>query len=1030
MNEEDGMEFFKKYNNFYKKEESSSNNQDTEPIQNLDIGLEFKEFLQHKSSKAKKKIEVKCENHCNCANCKNYKMMRVNNQRNCKNDLDFYHHNNHHAMFGMNYENNCSAAHEMIVNNNLSKYNSPTPPPALSSCRCNHCLMMMKDSNMGCHNVCCNFSPHTISTQFSPNESNPRGGGCQQLANHPHVAHTRGHSGMTFSKGSIPRYSNMSQNTQKSQKSKDENIIMRLSRIQSYFMSSQECCKFCNKKNNYGNLIQSNLNSKYLTGMDYYNVKVVNDIIYNDTTNLVSVFKDYLIYDDISEFLKRIYTKDECEERLIKIYTFYDKYSKVFPNYIILEENRYMFKNIERKQIAIDERQRFFQELEEKEKKKATKKEDSSSILFKEYSEMMFDSKFIESVKNLKTNSLITDSFPFQVVSRMLDSQTCSGEGSRVVRLDGTGEINKKEVVKRLEDYDLGELVEKFLVKDNSISDSSCQEAPKEMVKPGKENKETKKKLNVKPFLKNQVFSYKEVQKKVKKDYLNTERTNRVEKPLAQNYMVMHRKNVNSNDGRVKQKEKGYNEPKLDKKAIYSQARKQNKRPKSSSSHGPVKKMNTKKPMLFSTVDKRPPTAFMTQKFSWKDINGIPMKIIASPTGSPRKLSKNKQTYEHGTENNLRHKVKPSKQPVSMKHKNELQSKALRQHPPQIKSEVAEYHKKESKKAYCKSDRNKFKISQDKVSKTKDSHLNIVDTHTLNSAREVAGNLTDRSANTLKWTFKSKDGDKTTSNKNIEDFEKLFYQSVATDKGKIISQKGVDFNQIKSFKVQHHPSSYRSVSKNSKNTKHMKNKKSFKLYDSKSKKSKRVSPAGSKYKYRNSSKPVKNKCSTEESSRYSGYVKSFGQKKGSMNQSQSKSKIIPQTARYPSSGMEKYFKFKQSQVSNATEQSKHVKKVKSLKNLKSSCNHGVPHSKSKKAARGPSPMAPSKAPKQGIPGVKQIHIKPMSYRETTRYPSQTSISTSTSAKNQMIKPMITTHEVQNPELLKKISTYYKRPYKY
>lgn len=272
---------------------------------------------------------------------------------------------------------------------------------------------------------------------------------------------------------------------------------MRLSRIQSYFMSSQECCKFCNKKNNYGHLIQSNLNSKYLTGMDYYNVKVVNDIIYNDTTNLVSVFKDYLIYDDISEFLKRVYTKDECEERLVKIYAFYDKYSKVFPNYIILEENRYMFKNIERKQIAIDERQRFFQELEEKEKKKATKKEDSSSILFKEYSEMMFDSKFIESVKNLKTNSLITDSFPFQVVSRMLDSQTCSGEGSRVVRLDGTGEINKKEVVKRLEDYDLGELVEKFLVKDNTISDSSCQEPPKEIVKTGKENRETKKKLNV-----------------------------------------------------------------------------------------------------------------------------------------------------------------------------------------------------------------------------------------------------------------------------------------------------------------------------------------------------------------------------------------------------------------------------------------------------------------------------------------------------------------------------------------------------
>jgi hypothetical protein len=53
------------------------------------------------------------------------------------------------------------------------------------------------------------------------------------------------------------------------------------------------------------------LQDKYIQGMDYYNIKVINDVIYNDETHLVSVFKDYLIYDDISEFLKRSYTMDE-----------------------------------------------------------------------------------------------------------------------------------------------------------------------------------------------------------------------------------------------------------------------------------------------------------------------------------------------------------------------------------------------------------------------------------------------------------------------------------------------------------------------------------------------------------------------------------------------------------------------------------------------------------------------------------------------------------------------------------------------
>ena len=48
-----------------------------------------------------------------------------------------------------------------------------------------------------------------------------------------------------------------------------------------------------------------------MTSKDFYNVKIVNDIIYNEPTHIVAVFKDYLIYDDLSEFLKRSYKQDE-----------------------------------------------------------------------------------------------------------------------------------------------------------------------------------------------------------------------------------------------------------------------------------------------------------------------------------------------------------------------------------------------------------------------------------------------------------------------------------------------------------------------------------------------------------------------------------------------------------------------------------------------------------------------------------------------------------------------------------------------
>ena len=48
-------------------------------------------------------------------------------------------------------------------------------------------------------------------------------------------------------------------------------------------------------------------------------IKVVDDIIYNEEMHVVSVFKDYLIYDDIGEFLKRHYFTEESKFRLVRL---------------------------------------------------------------------------------------------------------------------------------------------------------------------------------------------------------------------------------------------------------------------------------------------------------------------------------------------------------------------------------------------------------------------------------------------------------------------------------------------------------------------------------------------------------------------------------------------------------------------------------------------------------------------------------------------------------------------------------------
>lgn len=76
--------------------------------------------------------------------------------------------------------------------------------------------------------------------------------------------------------------------------------------------------------------------------------------MYNEKVRVVCMFKDYLIYDDLTEFLKRSYTYPEAIIRLSKIYEFYEAYSQVFPNYIRLSARKHMYKNIERKQRLIE----------------------------------------------------------------------------------------------------------------------------------------------------------------------------------------------------------------------------------------------------------------------------------------------------------------------------------------------------------------------------------------------------------------------------------------------------------------------------------------------------------------------------------------------------------------------------------------------------------------------------------------------------------------------------------------------------
>jgi hypothetical protein len=55
---------------------------------------------------------------------------------------------------------------------------------------------------------------------------------------------------------------------------------------------------------------------RYDKPLSYHDVKMINDILYNEKTHYVEAFKEYLIYEDYNEFLKRYYKNSELKIKI------------------------------------------------------------------------------------------------------------------------------------------------------------------------------------------------------------------------------------------------------------------------------------------------------------------------------------------------------------------------------------------------------------------------------------------------------------------------------------------------------------------------------------------------------------------------------------------------------------------------------------------------------------------------------------------------------------------------------------------
>ena len=74
------------------------------------------------------------------------------------------------------------------------------------------------------------------------------------------------------------------------------------------------------------------LSKKHNSNPEKYNKMIIHNLINNRNSHQVALFKDFMIYDYLEEFIKRFYSRSECSDRVPKLTNYYKNYLKFFCN--------------------------------------------------------------------------------------------------------------------------------------------------------------------------------------------------------------------------------------------------------------------------------------------------------------------------------------------------------------------------------------------------------------------------------------------------------------------------------------------------------------------------------------------------------------------------------------------------------------------------------------------------------------------------------------------------------------------------
>ena len=163
---------------------------------------------------------------------------------------------------------------------------------------------------------------------------------------------------------------------------------------------------------------QNMLYKKYSSFKYSYSSICIKNLIFNEKCRIVSRFKEYLIYDDDSEFLRNCYEKKSLINNFKSIIDYYHKYNRVFPNYMNLPENVFMYRNIRKRQKIINEY------IKKKKTKKINEKNIDKNIKTKHNkieALQIFDDNIKENI-NLQNNSMVTLSLTNTIITNYINN--------------------------------------------------------------------------------------------------------------------------------------------------------------------------------------------------------------------------------------------------------------------------------------------------------------------------------------------------------------------------------------------------------------------------------------------------------------------------------------------------------------------------------------------------------------------------------------------------------------------------------